>query len=70
MRVTNRYQFTKGEVMTLDRIYTIQGLGGSLWWEHCPDPSMGEGDEDFKRLPHSSDWIIITRDIRITVTVS
>ena len=48
--------FIKGQVLFLDDIYSVQGLGGGDWW----DGKDFEGDDN----------IIITRTIRIKVIVT
>lgn len=52
------YVFRKGQRLQLDGIYHIQSLGTDAWWE--PDPP----DDDM------ADNVVITRSVRITVTVT
>ena len=54
------YRFKRGDEFTLDRIYSIQGLGGGSWWEKIKD---GGNDIDMSELCRC------TRDIKITVIV-
>jgi hypothetical protein len=51
-----KYKFKKGQVVSLDQIYTIQGIAQGDWWTH-------EGDE------LCSDNVVITRDIEIQIIV-
>lgn len=58
------YQFRKGQRLHLDDIYHIQGMG-SGWWEKTGD-DLPEYDKDEIDLSES---IVITRDVKITITV-
>jgi len=47
------YKFKKGELLSLDSIYDVQGIGGNDWWE----PEEG-----------SEDSLIVTRDHHFVIT--
>lgn len=65
MQNKETYKFKKGQVIVLDTIYAIQGLGGGDWWEKT-GRDVDQGDRWGKDL---GDEIIITRDIEITIIV-
>lgn len=50
------YQFKKGEKLSLDDIYMIQGLGDADWWIPIERTS---GEE-----------VIITKDIKIEIKIT
>ena len=65
-RTQRTYKFKKGEALSLDQIYDIQGFGGGDWWERTGEdlPSYAkEHDIDL------SETLICTRDIKIIVIV-
>lgn len=53
------YTFKKGQVVTLDDIYAIQGLAGGDWWD-ADSPNELEGSR--------GEIVTITRNIKITIT--
>jgi hypothetical protein len=63
---TETHIFKKNQIMQLDDIYTIQGLGGGDWWE-----KTGGDVSEFDSIGNDiGDEIIITRNIKITITVN
>lgn len=55
------FRFKKGEILSLDKIYIIQGLGGGDWWEKV------DGENDY--ATDVGEEVIITRDIEIKIIV-
>jgi hypothetical protein len=41
-RSTNAFSGKRGDIYSLDTIYTIQGLGGGKWWKHRDDDVFSE----------------------------
>lgn len=59
------YKFKKGEIVSLDDIYVIQGLGHGDWWE-----KTGKDVDDSDPMgTDMGEEIIITKDIKITITI-
>jgi hypothetical protein len=56
IRAREVYKFKKGQKLSLDSIYVIQGLADGNWWEK-------EGGDDM------SENIICTDNIKITIIV-
>jgi hypothetical protein len=56
-RTVETHEFRKGQKLTLDEIYNIQGLAGGNWWT-APDPADGAANEE---------EVTITRDITIRI---
>jgi len=59
------FEAKKGDIVHLDNIYSIQGLGpnsGQSWWKHADDE---EGVED-----DSTDKIVITQNVKIEIKVT
>jgi hypothetical protein len=55
-RSTNAFSGKRGDIYSLDTIYTIQGLGGGKWWKHRDDDVFSEHIE-------------LVCDVEINVTV-
>lgn len=62
---TTTYKFKRGQRVSLDQIYTIQGLAGGDWWDKADDDGKPSRDYEFDL----SEECIITRNIEITITV-
>ena len=60
------YSFKKGDKFCLDQIYDIQGLGGGDWWDHTGE-DLGYNPSKFDL--DLSEFLICTRDIKITIIV-
>jgi hypothetical protein len=58
------FEAKKGDIVHLDNIYAIQGLGprsGTSWWKPADDE---EGEEDER-----TNRVVITRDVKIEIKV-
>ena len=52
------YKFTKGDILMLDQIYTIQGVGSGKWWKHVNDDCYHDNVE----IVHNVEITIITKE--------
>lgn len=60
MKTKEKYEFRKGQILQLDDIYHIQGIGGGRWW-NADDPDDPNGS--------SGEKVEILEDIKITITI-
>jgi hypothetical protein len=58
---TEKYKFKKGQVLHLDDIYLIQGLGDGKWW----DASDPHSENDIDR----GEIVTIVEDIEFTIKI-
>ncbi len=57
------YNFKKGDIMHLESIYELRGLGDGKWWEYYQYPHVTYPDE-------TSDYVKITRNTKIKILIS
>ena len=57
MTDTKMYEYKRDDIISLDEIYIIQGLGEGNWWDFV------DGDE-------RSNLVVILTDIKISVSVT
>lgn len=61
-RTVQTYEFKRGQKLSLDDIYFVQGLAGGDWWD-APDPLDRPDGKD------RSEEVTIKRSIRITIII-
>lgn len=57
VKITNKYRFHIGEIVSKDAIYLVMGLGGGDWWENVDGDDMAEN-------------VVITKDVRIDIIIT
>lgn len=65
---TTTYKFKRGQLVSLDQIYTIQGLAGGDWWDKVDD-GISQRTKNRQLELDLSEECVITRNIEITITV-